>query len=416
MKIVQINAVCGKGSTGRIATDIATEAENQGHLCYIAYGHGSTNYKHSYKIGNKYEHLFHNIIFSRFLGLQGYGSIFTTLKFINWLRHIKPDVIHIHNLHANYINYRILFRYIRKHNLPVLITLHDCLNFTGKCTSFTSASCAKWKTGCNKCPLFRLSGVPSLFFDWSSKIFTEKKRIYSRFRKCKSIAVSKWLRDQALESILNVKGNSIGYIYNWIDYEVFKPSTEEAIAEFRAKYNLSDKHRYLISVSQDWSMSEIRTQDALRIAEKLPEDYRIILVGRMRKPISLPSNIIHIPYISSQSELATVYSTAYAYIHLSIQDTFGLVIGEAMACGTIPITYDSTACGETPAGFGIVVAPRDTDAIINALPLIEQKRLHKLEMIEYVKITYDKKTNINKYIEEYQQLVTDEIQCNNTCL
>ena len=163
-------------------------------------------------------------------------------------------------------------------------------------------------------------------------------------------------------------------------------------------------------------MSEIRTQDALRIAEKLPEDYRIILVGRMRKPISLPSNIIHIPYISSQSELATVYSTAYAYIHLSIQDTFGLVIGEAMACGTIPITYDSTACGETPAGFGIVVAPRDTDAIINALPLIEQKRLHKLEMIEYVKITYDKKTNINKYIEEYQQLVTDEIQCNNTCL
>lgn len=416
MKIVQINAVCGKGSTGRLAVDIATEAESQGHQCYIAYGHGSTKYKHSYKIGNRIEHLLHNIVFSRILGLQGYGSVFTTLKFTNWLRCIKPDIIHIHNLHANYINYRILFRYIRKHNLPVIFTLHDCLNFTGKCTNFTSASCVKWKTECNKCPLFRQSGVPSLFFDRSTKMFRDKKRTYSRLEKCKSFAVSKWLRDQALESILDVKDGSVGYIYNWIDYDVFKPSTDEMIVEFRSKYNLSDKHKYLISVSQDWSLSEIRTQDALRIAEKLPEEFRLILVGRMYKQQTLPPNIIHIPYISSQSELATAYSVAFAYIHLSIQDTFGLVIGEAMACGTIPITYNSTACAETPSNFGIIVPPRDTDAIINALPLIEQKRLHSQEMIDFVKATYDKKTNINKYIEEYQQLAEDEVQCNSTGL
>lgn len=409
MNIVHINAVCGRGSTGRIAVDIATEAENQGHLCYIAYGHGNTNYNHSYKIGNKYEHLLHNVVFSRFLGLQGYGSIFTTLKFINWLRGVKPDIIHIHNLHANYINYRILFRYIQKHNLPVIFTLHDCLNFTGKCTYFTSASCVKWKKECDECPLSRMSGIPSLFFDWSNKIFNDKKRIYSRLARCKSFAVSKWLRNQALESILNVKEGSVSYIYNWIDCEIFKTSSNEAIAEFREKYNLSDKYKYLISVSQDWDMSEIRTQDALRIAEKLPEEYRLILVGRICRSLNLPPNIIHIPYISSQSELATAYSAAYAYIHLSIQDTFGLVIGEAMACGTIPITYDSTACGETPATFGIVVAPRDTDAVVKALPQVEQKRSRQLEMMEYVKVTYDKNKNINRYIEEYQKLAKDEI-------
>ena len=42
MKIVQINSVCGQGSTGRIAVDIAIEVERRGHVCYIAYGHGNT--------------------------------------------------------------------------------------------------------------------------------------------------------------------------------------------------------------------------------------------------------------------------------------------------------------------------------------------------------------------------------------
>ena len=51
MRILQINTVCGYGSTGRIAVDIALEAENRGHECYIAYGHGTTTYHRAYQIG-----------------------------------------------------------------------------------------------------------------------------------------------------------------------------------------------------------------------------------------------------------------------------------------------------------------------------------------------------------------------------
>ena len=126
MKIVQINAVCGHGSTGRIAVDIATEVESRGHVCYIAYGHGNTDYQHSY-ISRK---------------------------------------------------------------LPVIFTLHDCLNFTGKCTNFTSVSCNKWKQECHKCPLYHNSGVPSIFFDWSRKMFRDKKMLYAQIERCKTIAVS----------------------------------------------------------------------------------------------------------------------------------------------------------------------------------------------------------------------------------
>ena len=130
---------------------------------------------------------------------------------------------------------------------------------------------------------------------------------------------------------------------------VFKPADKEEIERFYQKYDLPRDKRYLISVSQEWDMSATRTEDALAIAEKLPDDYYLILVGRMNRSFELPKNIIHIPYISSQMELAIAYSLADVYVHLSIQDTFGLVIGEAMACGTIPVTYNSTACSETPS-------------------------------------------------------------------
>ncbi len=156
-------------------------------------------------------------------------------------------------------------------------------------------------------------------------------------------------------------------------------------------------------------MSATRTEDALAIAEKLPDDYYLILVGRMNRSFELPKNIIHIPYISSQMELAIAYSLADVYVHLSIQDTFGLVIGEAMACGTIPVTYNSTACSETPSSFGIVVPPRDINAIINSLSLIESKKARRLEMIEFVKNTYDKTINIGQYIETYTEIVQNEI-------
>ena len=40
MKLLQINTVYGKGSTGRICREIAAYAETRGHEVYTAYGYG----------------------------------------------------------------------------------------------------------------------------------------------------------------------------------------------------------------------------------------------------------------------------------------------------------------------------------------------------------------------------------------
>lgn len=410
MNIVQINSVSGVGSTGRIAVDIANAIEKYGHTCHIAYGHGKSTYYRSYKIGNKVVQLFHNLVFTRVMGLHGYGSIISTYRFTRWMDRIQPDIVHIHNIHANYLNYKILFNYLIKRNIPVVFTLHDCFNFTGKCSHYHSISCYNWKSYCHNCPIFKNTAAPSLFFDFSSKIYNEKKILYSKIKQCAVIAVSNWLKNQAQDSILNVNGHEVDYIYNWVDSNKFKPATSDLIKRFQEKYNLDSGYKYLVSVSQLWDKDSTRYHDALRLAHLLPNSYKLLLIGRVSPGFQIDSLIQHISYLSSQEELSVAYSLADAYVHFSIQDTFGLVIAEAMSCGTIPITFNATACSEIPSNYGIVVPPRDINAIVESLPLIQQKKSASKEMIDYVKHNFDKTLNINKYLKTYKQLLSSSFE------
>ena len=87
-KLLQINTVCGAGSTGRIAVQIAENAEKHGFECYIAYGDGNSDLKNTFKIGNYFDKHFHSF-FSRKLCKQGYNSKLCTLRLINYIKKLK---------------------------------------------------------------------------------------------------------------------------------------------------------------------------------------------------------------------------------------------------------------------------------------------------------------------------------------
>ncbi len=405
MKVLQINSVCDFGSTGRTTRELADYLESNGNECYVAYGHGTTSYEKSFKIGGTLENHFHNAFYTRLLGLHGYGTQCGTKKLIRWIEEIKPDVIHLRNLHANYLNYPILFDYIVRHHIPVVFTLHDCFNFTGKCTHYTANKCYKWKTECHHCPIFRNCTAPSAFFDWSQKIFKEKKSFYEQMNKLTVVAVSKWLANEARQSAMLASAKNITHIYNWIDHNKFHRAGSAEIDAFYKKYQLSHEYKYLISVSQGWSNNSSKYRDAISLAQKLPSNYRLILVGSTLRGSSIEKPLIHIPYISGFQELSVAYSMAEAYVHLSVEDTFGKVIAEAMSCGTVPMTFNSTACGEIPGPYGIVVAPHDVDSMIEALPRLKELKAQSNNIIRYVLDNYDYKTNAQKYLDLYSEIV-----------
>lgn len=405
MKILQINSVCDIGSTGRTTRELADFLEQKGHESYVAYGHGTTNFHNSIKLGSKWENHFHNVFFTRALGLHGYGTHLGTHRLIKWIDKIQPDIIHLRNLHANYLNFPILFDYIIKHQIPVVFTLHDCFNFTGKCSHYTALKCYKWKTECNHCPTYRKDTAPSLFFDNSRKIFREKKTYYEQMNHLNVVAVSKWLADEAKKSAMFASAENIQHIYNWIDYAKFHRADATEIDAFYEKYHLSRQYKYLISVSQGWNNNASRYQDAVRLAKRLPSDYRLLLVGKAAKGCVIEEPLVHIPYINGYKELSTAYSMSEAYIHLSVEDTFGKVIAEAMACGTVPITFNSTACGEIPGPYGLVVAPHDVGAIVEALPHLAEMQKQSDNIIQYVLDNYDYHTNAQQYLNLYQKIL-----------
>ena len=408
MRILQINSVCDFGSTGRTTRELADYLEEQGHECYVAYGHHTTTYPKSLKIGSRLENHIHNALFTRFLGLHGYGTRHGTKRLINWIKEIRPDIIHLRNLHANYLNFPALFNYLVKSQIPVVFTLHDCFNFTGKCAHYTARKCYKWKTECQHCPTFRNCVAPSLFLDQSQRLFNYKKSLYEQMNIQAVIAVSKWLAGEAKQSALFSSARKISYIYNWIDYTKFHRASKDQIETFYQKYNLSKDYKYIISVSQGWDNNASRYKDAMKLAQKLPDGYKLLLVGSVLRGSKIEEPLVHIPYINGSKELSAAYSMAEAYIHLSVEDTFGKVIAEAMTCGTVPITFNSTACGEVPGPYGLVVAPHDVDAIVDAIPRLSELQKQSDNIIKYVLDNYDYHTNAQQYVDLYTDILKDK--------
>lgn len=131
MKVLQINSVCGIGSTGRIATDLSDIMKEEGIENSILYGRGDApkNYL-TFKIGSSLDNYVH-VGLTRLFDLHGYGSVGATKKAVSYIRDYSPDIIHLHNIHGYYLNISILFKALAVLDIPIVWTLHDCWPFSG---------------------------------------------------------------------------------------------------------------------------------------------------------------------------------------------------------------------------------------------------------------------------------------------
>ena len=364
--ILQINSCANWGSTGRIAEQINQTAQKEGWNAYFAYGDPALACNSTLiRIGNIISRG-EALIEARLFDNDGLSSRMATRSLISRIKEISPDIIHIHNLHGYYINYKILFNYCIETNTPVIWTLHDCWSITGHCTHFALDNCLKWKSECNHCQAKRRY-PKSLWADSSSRNFLLKKQLLTRIPRLTIVPVSEWLRSIVNDSFL--KERNIQVIPNGIDINVFSPKPETTF--LRNKYGIGE--RFVILAAGTTWQSYKGISDFYRLRELLSDDYLIMLVGLSKKQImSLPKGIIGIPRTSSQDELANLYSMADCVMSLSRLESFGLTPIEGFACGTPAIVYDNTALTELvtdETGFkvpvGDVLALRESVICLN---------------------------------------------------
>lgn len=369
MKIVFINSVCGIRSTGRICADLAKSYEEKGDECKIAYGREDTISeeckKYAVRIGSSLGVKIHAIC-SRLFDNHGLNSSYATKKFLKWLEGYKPDILWLHNLHGYYINYKHLFRWIKKHpELEVKWTLHDCWAFTGHCAYFSEFGCYKWKKACDKCAQ-KHRYPTSVWLDNSKKNFEIKKAAFTGVKNMTIYTPSQWLRDLVKKSFLGEY--LVEVLYNEVDKSLFKPTQ----SEFRKKYNLIDK-KIILGVASTWDERK-GLKVFCSLAKMFDNDYRVVLVGLTEEQIAkLPPNMIGIARTNSIKELAEIYTAADVFVNPSKEETFGLTTVEALYCGTKAIVYKDTACEEIAEKYGGIVVEQSTEAIFEAIKALLNK-------------------------------------------
>ena len=402
MKILQINAVNGIKSTGRTTLEASEYYKELGYDSKIAYSVG-THEKNNYIIGNELDRKSHGLL-SRVSGKQGYFSKKETRKLLDFINKFNPDIVHLRNLHSNYINLNLLLKYLGENDIATVITLHDCWFYTGKCTHYTLDNCNKWENGCYNCPRLKKDN-PSWFFDRTPEMYSDKKHLYENIPRLAVVGVSNWITEEAKKSILS---NSliITRIYNWVDLNVFKPRNIESL---KKELNLTNKF-VLLGVASFWSMSK-GIDKFLELSKKISEDTSILLVGKVPSGTIFPENIVHIEETNNTEELAQLYSLADVLINFSLEETFGKVTAEAIACGTPAIAINSTANPELVGpGCGYVINDDNIDSIMNSLEKVKirGKQAFSNECINYARINFSKNDRLSEYIDVYEELISAE--------
>ena len=399
MKVLQINAVYGVGSTGVIVEDLHTLSQKEGLESYVAYSTTIRAYiSNGYVIGSSLEKKFHAVM-TRLTGKQGYYSLAATNKLLSYINTLKPDIVHLHNLHSNYIHLNTLLSYLAKNNITTILTLHDCWFYTGGCFHYTSVNCNKWKIGCGKCPKKKGDSI-SYLFDSSSKILADREKFFGNIKQLYVVGVSKWIENECRNSVLNPI--LFTHIYNGIDINFFRPVK----SDFRSIYGLENK--FLILGMANKFLLPINKKTLSTIAASLQEDEKLIIIGcSTEQTKKLPPNVLCLPYIHDRKKLREVYSASDVFVNCTREESLSLVNIEAQACGTPVVTYSNTGVKETVDGISsFAVENGNPEEIIKKIRLIRnsdyQKRRKKC--IEWVKENFEIYTNYKKYIELYRMI------------
>lgn len=397
--LLQINETVNVGSTGRIAAQIGDLAISKGWKSIVAYGRENRQCDSLLiRVGGKKDILWH-VLLTRLLDRHGLASIYPTSSLVRQIKDIRPDIIHLHNIHGYYLNYEVLFQYLGQINTPIVWTLHDCWPLTGHCSFFEGVGCDKWKTGCGHCPY--LNDYPrSLWVDRSVKNYQHKKRAFTLPKNVTIVPVSEWLGNLVKQSFLSMY--RVHVIHNGTDLDAFKPQN----IDLRKRYSVKNDETIVLGVASVWHERK-GLKDFIKLSES--ENIKVILVGVTEEiKNTLPDSIIAINRTNSQQELAELYSGADVFVNPTYDDNFPTTNIEALACGTPVVTYNTGGSPEAvDENTGIVVEKGDIKGLLAAIEILSKKNRNEIRNAcrSRAEKLYNKNDRFKDYINLYEELL-----------
>lgn len=391
MRIAQIN-ICDNGSTGKMILDIFSCLDDSVEkVAYVSLKYTQNPFVKRIHTRNQYR--VHKFL-AMYLGLDEYGDYFETKKLIKELKKFRPNILHLHNIHSYALNYRLLFKYIKKENIKVIWTLHDCWSFTGGCSHFDYNNCYKWKADCKKCPHLKSAGILTKI-NVTGKLYRIKKEAFSGVADMTLICPSKWLADLVRQSFL--KEYPIKVINNGINLDVFKPTNNGTFDDI-----IDSDKQVVLAVANVWGDKK-GYNDIIKMADILPSKYQLVVVGvnDMQKRELEEKGVVAIKRTNNQTELAELYTKAFVFVNPTYEDNFPTTNLEALACGCPIICYKTGGATEMlNEKNSFVVEKGDYVGMVEKIDKVSSLLINKEKNINEVREKYSKE----KMVENYKQL------------
>ena len=274
-RVLLIDVNCKFSSTGKIVYNLFKGLKEDGRKAAICYGRGDEILEDGiYKFGLDWETNIHAGL-ARITGYNGCFSPISTRRLIAYIEKFKPDVIHIHELHAYFVNIKPLLEYIKKKKIKVVWTFHCEYMYTGKCGH--AYSCTNFMHGCGKCPAVH-EYPKSLFFDRTKQMFSMKRKAMNGLD-VEIVTPSEWLAKRVKMSFL--QSVKISIIHNGIDTNIFKEQDTKSV---RNELKISSENKVVLAVAPDIMSESKGGKWVLKLAESMKKKpITFILIGVQEK-------------------------------------------------------------------------------------------------------------------------------------
>lgn len=400
MKVLQVNCVYKKGSTGKITYDVHSELLKQGIESIVCYGRGErVNEPHVYKTcGEGYSKINH--FFSELTGVMYGGCFFSTNKLIGIIKKERPDVVHLQCINGYFVNIYRLVTWLKKHDVKTVLTLHAEFMYTANCGH--ALDCDKWQAGCGRCPRLKQE-TKSFLIDGTHRSWKKMKKAFDGFNDNLIVtSVSPWLMERAkLSPILSDKKHEV--VLNGVNTDIFHFYNT---SELRSQMGLNGvKVIFHATPSFNDDVNNIKGgYYVLKLAEKmLGENVKFIIAGNYPEGLRVPSNVILLGKVSDQELLAKYYSMADVTLLTSKKETFSMVTAESLCCGTPVVGFKAGAPEQIAIPeYSSFVDFGDVEGLHKVVSEFLDKNLLVKEIERIAQNKYSKNLMVRKYLVIYK--------------
>lgn len=392
MKVLLLDVNCKNSSTGNIVYSLYTYLNRTGNEAAVCYGRGEAiQEKNIFKFGIDLETYFHALM-TRITGYTGCFSFFSTRRLIKFIDRFQPDVVHIHELHAYFINIKPIIKYLKKKHIKTVMTLHCEFAYTGKCGH--SLDCEQWKTGCYQCPYLK-EYVSTLYFDRTKYMWKEKQVLFSDFDELVVVTPSKWLAARAEQSILSK--SRIHVIHNGIDTSCFHLRETK---DLRKKLGISENEKIILALAPNLMLDSKGGKYVIELAKKMKE-HRFILIGVHGEEQKFIDNMIINGPIYDKNLLAKYYSLADVFVICSEKENFPTTCLEAQCCGTSVVGFDTGGVAETLVTENMLVPYKEVDLLVESISRVLEQKFSKELISQAGCQKYSEEAMCSQYLKIY---------------